>query len=107
MSERQTSQSKTEPPTPKRLRDLRKKGQVARSRDVPATAVVAVTVLCLAFGGAYLLDGFRNILNRSMSADFTTFSDSATLIAWTRGLFVDSTLLSLPIVAILIGVAAL
>lgn len=40
MSEGQSSGEKTEMPTPKRLRDSRKKGQVARSQEVVTTATL-------------------------------------------------------------------
>ena len=43
------SDEKTEQPTPKRLRDIREKGQVAKSQDVPsALTVMAVAVYFLA-----------------------------------------------------------
>ena len=43
------SDEKTEQPTPKRLRDAREKGQVAKSQDVPsALTVMAVAVYFLA-----------------------------------------------------------
>jgi type III secretion YscU/HrpY family protein len=48
------SGSKTEKPTPKKLQDARKKGQVAKSRDVTSTAELAVWLAlgALAFGYA-------------------------------------------------------
>lgn len=43
------SDEKTEQPTPKRLRDAREKGQMAKSQDVPsALTVMAVAVYFLA-----------------------------------------------------------
>src|SRR5512132_630645 len=47
------SEQKTEAPTPRRIREARKEGQVAKSRDLSqACALLAVTVL-LAMGGAW------------------------------------------------------
>ncbi|MDR1111024.1 MAG: type III secretion system export apparatus subunit SctU [Deltaproteobacteria bacterium] len=44
---------KTEQPTPKRLRDAREKGQVAKSQEVPSAAVVlTIVVYFLARGGS-------------------------------------------------------
>lgn len=42
---------KTEQPTPKRLRDAREKGQVARSQEIPSAAVVLTLILYLAVRG--------------------------------------------------------
>lgn len=54
------SEEKNEQPTPKRLRDVREKGQVAKSQDVPsALTVMVIAVYLLAMGGsikATLLD---------------------------------------------------
>lgn len=41
------SDDKTEKPTPKRKRDLRRKGQVARSQELPQAVVLGVVVLLL------------------------------------------------------------
>ena len=49
MSGQKDSGDKTELPTPKRLRDARKKGDVAKSRDVTAAAVTVVWLLLFAF----------------------------------------------------------
>lgn len=46
----QSQQEKTEPPSPKRLEDARKKGQIARSRELPMMFVMisgAITLLLL------------------------------------------------------------
>lgn len=49
------SSEKTEQPTPKRLRDIRERGQVAKSQDVPsALTVMAVAVYLLAMSGEML-----------------------------------------------------
>lgn len=54
------SDEKTEQPTPKRLRDAREKGQVAKSQDVPS----ALTVMAVA---VYLLAMAPDMLNTLMS----------------------------------------
>jgi flagellar biosynthesis protein FlhB len=46
-----SSQERTERPTPKRIRDARRRGQVARSRELPAAAVVLGAALVLFVGG--------------------------------------------------------
>lgn len=44
---------KTEKPTPKRLSDARKKGDVPKSKDVTATATLFVWLIVLLFGAGY------------------------------------------------------
>ncbi len=53
MAEKNDSGDKTEQPTAKRLADARKKGDVAKSRDVTATAVLFVWLIVLMFGVGY------------------------------------------------------
>jgi type III secretion protein U len=47
------SGDKTEKPTPKKLADARKKGDVAKSKDVTATATLFVWFIVFAFGAGY------------------------------------------------------
>ena len=53
MAEKNDGGDKTEQPTPKRLRDARKKGDVAKSRDLTATATLLVWLLILVFGAGF------------------------------------------------------
>lgn len=53
MAEKNDGGDKTEKPTPKRLADARKKGDVAKSRDVTATAVLFVWLIVLLFGASF------------------------------------------------------
>jgi flagellar biosynthetic protein FlhB len=54
--------SKTEWPTQRRLQKAREKGQVARSREVPAAAALLGGLLFLAYYGNSMLDGLRRQL---------------------------------------------
>ncbi len=68
-----TMAEKTEKATPKKLRDARKKGQVAKSQDLPAafTFIVAVATTLSMSGylyeelGGYILSSFRSIRQSS------------------------------------------
>lgn len=67
MAEKNDGGDKTEKPTPKRLADARKKGDVAKSKDVTATATLFVWLIVLLFGATFagrsimglFEDGFR------------------------------------------------
>lgn len=54
MAEEQDKASKTEEPTQKRLDDARKKGDVAKSMDVPALAALAASCGVLLLGGGWI-----------------------------------------------------
>src|SRR5918992_155583 len=104
---RKSTQSKTERPTWKRLRDLRKKGQVARSADVPATAVVLVGTIYLVFAGVGLVQGLSGMLAKAASADFSALDSTTAIAAWTRGLLTEAWQLLWPLLVVLAVAAAL
>jgi len=108
VSERETSQAKTEPPTPKRLRDLRRKGQVAKSPDVGATFGIIAGLGALLIAGEQLIDRLNQLLERSARADFKSFDDTQVLVQWTADMFIEMAWMALPIVliAIVVGVLA-
>lgn len=109
MNPQDSSQAKTEPPTAKRLRDLRKKGDVARSPDVPATAAVIAAVVFMAVSGMHFLDGLNALLNRVLSADLRALESGQTLgvADWARNLMTDAAWLVLPLVLVLIAASLL
>jgi type III secretion protein U len=53
---------KTEEPTPKKLRDARKKGQIAKSKDVPSVMVIVTAITLLITMSDFLLDSFKSLL---------------------------------------------
>jgi flagellar biosynthetic protein FlhB len=61
------SQERTEQPTGKRLSDARKKGQIARSRDLALAAASVAATIALARLGGRLLDGLGERLARDLS----------------------------------------
>jgi flagellar biosynthetic protein FlhB len=74
-------QEKTEPASPKRREEARKKGEVARSREVVSVSVLATGMIFLYFGseklasrmGAMIRDAFLSI-PWTASSDFNLFS---------------------------------
>ena len=61
------SQEKTEKPTPKKLKDAREKGQIARSRDLALAAASIAATIALARLGARLMHGLGERLARDLS----------------------------------------
>ena len=100
---------KTEKPTPKRLRDARKRGQVAKSQDLTAAAlfVVAVGVLWTAGGfmGGRLLAFAQDTLARA--AEEGGRLDEAAALGWLDdGIVAMATALA-PLLLALVAVGAL
>jgi flagellar biosynthesis protein FlhB len=76
---------KTEKPTPKRLKDARKKGQIARSKDLAmAAATVAATFALARIGGRVV-----SALTERVAGDLSHFGDhplrDITGPRWPRG----------------------
>lgn len=56
------SGERTEKPTGKRLRDARRKGQLARSRDVEAAAQLVAALVTLGWVGPWILRGLAHVI---------------------------------------------
>ena len=106
MSGGNSSGEKTELPTPKRERDARKKGQVARSQEVVTTVSLLSTVAFIwatwGMTNARLVGLFDEIAQLA-TGDFRTNAKSGIILA-----FWDASIIMLPIlgVVILAGVSA-
>lgn len=61
-----SSQEKTEEATPKRLRDARKKGQVARSRDMSTVVVLIAAFAMIVFMRGYVGEELRSFLQSNL-----------------------------------------
>jgi flagellar biosynthetic protein FlhB len=83
------SENRTEKPTARRLQKAREKGQVARSKEVPAAAVLLSGLLFLSFFGSRMLQDLRRQLSDFLRIrtpqDFSiTFVSSLAFDATTR-----------------------
>lgn len=64
-----SSAEKTQEPTPKRLRETREKGEVARSRELATLVSMAGAVLVIAMFGGWLAQAAMNLMRNSLSLD--------------------------------------
>ncbi|WP_315981249.1 EscU/YscU/HrcU family type III secretion system export apparatus switch protein [Aliamphritea spongicola] len=62
----ESGQEKTEEPTPKRLKDAKEKGDIARSKELATT----VSLLAAAFGALMLGDTAATVMMDMMSYNF-------------------------------------
>ena len=77
-------QDKTEPATPKKLEDARKKGQVANSREVSSVIVLLSALMAFYFGGGWMFGKLSLIMTRTLSnLYFQNFKvETAHLLLW-------------------------
>jgi flagellar biosynthetic protein FlhB len=67
-----SDENKTEKPTPKKLKEARDKGQIARSKDLALAAASVAATIALAKLGGRLLNG----LGERLAKDLTHFADA-------------------------------
>ncbi len=72
------SQNKTEKATPKRRRELREKGQVARSKEIPSVAIILLGTFALYFSASYIYQQNSALLHLVLG-DSAGFVDPGTL----------------------------
>lgn len=100
-------QEKTEPATPRRLQEARRKGQVARSPEL-AGAVVVLALVCL---GYLMQDWFFYTVTRFWAGYLTNFgrweltAASVTALLWAVGTFCLQLLAPVFLVALVLAVA--
>ena len=69
MAEEQQGQERTEEPTAKRLTEARKKGQVARSRELNTLVVMLASALALWVLSGPAISGITNIMSTALSPE--------------------------------------
>jgi flagellar biosynthetic protein FlhB len=108
VAEEVTGQERTEPATPKRREDARRKGQVARSRELPAAAGVLAGTLFFLVGGGALVGGvgrlMHDLLAGAVRADMTPLELREVLLSAARGAI--GLLAPLMAVMVAVGIAA-
>ncbi|MCK4742483.1 MAG: flagellar biosynthesis protein FlhB [Sulfuriflexus sp.] len=103
----ESGQEKTEQPTPKRLEDSRKKGQIARSRELNTTAILLAGGGGMIFMGDRIMGGLRDLLVNGLSLERDVlFNPESMLLLFSSGV-ADALLLLLPLFALLTVVALL
>lgn len=87
MSE-ESNQEKTEAPTPRKRQELREKGEVAKSRELPSVAVLLSSLMALTFFGSFMYSQIQLIMQETLSlpmlndlnvADFIIFAHKITI----------------------------
>lgn len=105
MAEESQSQEKTEEATPKRLREARKKGQVAKSRDLNTIIILIAAFALIAAMIPYVYKLFNQILVESFQfVSLTTIADEK-LLQFLREAFMTFLKATLPYILVIVGVS--
>ena len=101
-----SSGNKTEPPTQKRLRDARKKGQVAKSKEVVSAALIIFLLAYLWLSSDYYMEKFRQLIALPATTYGVDFRSALGEII--TEVFKFAVVLTLPVVgiALIVGIAA-
>lgn len=94
---------KSEPPTPKRLRDARKKGQVSRSKEVSSTALLVALFSLFWLAGNYPIDRLKEAILLPTRYYTLPFEEALTPVFW--GILKAVILLTFPALLLVIVVA--
>jgi len=101
----QTSEEKSLPPSERKLREARRKGQVAKSQDLVSGVVMLVSTLFLTFAASSLLDRLETLIDLGGRVYTEPFGE-----AWSRLLAVARQILleiTLPLLAVVTGAVVL
>ena len=96
--------SKTEKPTPRKLRKAREKGQIARSREIPMIATLLGMLLILYYFGSNIVEGLEREIHNQLR--FSVSRDIDTMMIWT--IFRDIAIrIGALIIPVFLGIAAI
>ena len=103
-----SASDKTEKPTPKRKKDERKKGNVAKSREVPNALTLVGAVVCIFILINSSISQLKMILSSTLSMNFNTELTNGTAHSLFMNGLIDFIKLFLPIglVVMLVGIIA-
>ena len=92
---RNDSQEKTEQATPKRKKEAKKKGLVARSKDLNATVVLFLCGIYFLLFGKFISSNMEKLLISNFSFAFNPLADEM-LVSFLKTAFIKSLLILLP-----------
>jgi flagellar biosynthetic protein FlhB len=95
MAESDSGQERTEQPTPKRLKEARDKGQVARSRELNTTVMLLFAALGLMFMGKEIINDLLELFQHDLRLDRDQLFDKNAML----NLFGENVLMALKAIA--------
>lgn len=107
MAENEDGQEKTESATPKRLEEARKKGQIPRSRDLTAAAVLMAGGVALSSLGPQIGGDLYSMMRRGLTLTREQALDPTQMAPALSGAAMDGLLASVPVLGLLLLAALL
>jgi len=96
-----SSQEKTEEPTPKRLEKAREEGQVPRSRELTTSVLLLGGTICLFMLGGYITERMEAIMRFNLSLDRNVVFDTNLMFTQLGESIYDGLYILVPIFAVL------
>ncbi len=100
-----SDQEKTEEPTGKRLEDARKKGQIARSRELNTFAMLMISSTILLLQGGKIGKGLLGMMRTEFQLSRETIFDPISITQHFKSEMMDGLMLVAPFLAIMVCVA--
>lgn len=107
MAENEDGTEKTESATPKRLEEARKRGEIPRSRDLSAAAVLMMGGVALSFLGQNVAGDLFGMMRSSLSLTRDQALDTTHLLPALSGAAFDALLTCLPVYGLIVLAALL
>ncbi len=106
-AENEDGQERTESATPKRLEEARKKGQIPRSRDLTAAAVLMTGGIALSSMGGQVGGALTSLMKRGLSITREEALDPTQIVPTLTGSALDGLLATLPVLGLMLVAALL
>ncbi|TAN70668.1 MAG: flagellar type III secretion system protein FlhB [Methylobacter sp.] len=100
-----SDQEKTEEPTGKRLEDAKKKGQIARSRELNTFAMMIISAALLLMQGGGIGRGLLEMMKAEFQLSRETIFDPASITLHFKQVMIDGLVLIAPFLALMVVVA--
>jgi len=100
-----SDQEKTEEPTSKRLEDARKKGQIARSRELNTFAMLITSAILLLMMGRQMGNSLLAMMKTLFQLSRQIIFDPASPIIYLKQVMIDGVMLIAPFIAVMVVVA--
>ncbi len=107
MAESETGQERSEQPTPKRLDDARKKGQIARSRDFNTMIIIALSATALIMIGQTMVMDISTLMREYFQPTRDDIYDPLGVIRWFYGAILDGVMIIIPFLGLTLVAALL
>ncbi|MFL6549513.1 MAG: flagellar biosynthesis protein FlhB [Povalibacter sp.] len=107
MAENEDGQERTESATPKRLEEARQKGQIPRSRDLTAAAVLMTAGVALSSMGGQIGGALSSLMSRGLTLTRDQALDSTQMIPTLVSTAKDGLMATLPVLGLMMLAALL